>query len=508
MKHFTFILVVIAILLRFINLGKPIADWHSHRQADTASVTRDYIKNGLNFTNLTLPTYHDRSSLQSGIENPLGLRLVEYPIYNLISYGLYKLIHVFLPPFTVETSSRLISIAAWLISTLFIYRFTQKRFKNRFLSLLTSGYFLFLPHGVFYSRSILPEPTAILFLILTLYYFPSTLLLSTLFLALGLLVKPYIALLLFPYITYESILYLKKAYLPSQQIAKLVQPLIKLLLFLILSTLPLLLWRLWINQHPEGIPKSDWLFNNSDQPWLPQWWHGYNLTFLNKLIAFRPHWFKWLFYERLVKLILGWTLAVPFLMSFVPRLLKIKINFADKTPFLLFLGIILYFIVVAGGNIRHDYYQILTIPYVSIILGIGTYYLALVLNSKFKKRTAATITAILVLFSFYYSANMVKPFYNINNPSMIQAGQFADKILPQNSIVIAPYNGDTSFLYQTKRPGYPLNIENFNLLYNLYPGTPVYLVSINFDQYTNRLKSKYPTVYQTSSFIIVNLSQP
>ena len=60
-----------------------------------------------------------------------------------------------------------------------------------------------------------------------------------------------------------------------------------LYLWAALSLLPFLLWRLWINQFPEGIPASLWLFNDQG-------------------IRFKGAFFYWLFAERISKLILGY----------------------------------------------------------------------------------------------------------------------------------------------------------------------------------------------------------
>ncbi len=48
----------------------------------------------------------------------------------------------------------------------------------------------------------------------------------------------------------------------------------------------------------------------------------------------------------------------------------------------------------------------------------------------------------------------VKEVYKINKPVIIEAGKKADEILPKNAVVVAPYNGDSAFLYQTNRPGW------------------------------------------------------
>src|SRR3989344_9203010 len=82
------------LLVRLYKIGNPVADWHSFRQADTASVTRVYAEEGIN---LLIPRYHDISTTQSGLFNPEGYRFVEFPIFNAIhallltNFGIFSL---------------------------------------------------------------------------------------------------------------------------------------------------------------------------------------------------------------------------------------------------------------------------------------------------------------------------------------------------------------------------------------------------------------------------------
>ena len=101
------------LLFRLYKLDSPVADWHSHRQADTASVTRLFAQNGINFL---IPKYHDLSNVQSGQENPQGYRMVEAPIYNVLSVYFHQLFKT-----NVDVSSRLVSIIFSLGSALLIY---------------------------------------------------------------------------------------------------------------------------------------------------------------------------------------------------------------------------------------------------------------------------------------------------------------------------------------------------------------------------------------------------
>jgi hypothetical protein len=461
--------LAIALIFRLYKIDSPVADWHSHRQSDTASVTRNLSTNLKNFFT---PTYHDLSNLQSGQNNPQGYRMVELPLYNLFSLITQKITGQ-----TLEVASRLTSIVFSLASASLIFLLVKQLTNLFWPSFFSLVIFLFLPFNIYYSRAILPENTAVFFMLLSLYFFPKNPIPSGVALGLSFLVKPFTGFIVLPILIYLTI---NRRPLLS-----------KLCLFSLISLVPFLLWRQHITNFPEGIPASTWLFNHSDKPIFPEWYRGYNLTFINHLVAFRPSWFNWLFNIRLNQLILGSFGLIPFAIGFIFRHRQ-----TQATNLCLFLGTILYFIVVAQGNIQHDYYQVLVIPQIAISVGLGLHYLL---------RQSIPLVLIISLASFLVSWSQVKNYYQINHSAIITAGQTANTALPQNAVVIAPYNGDTTFLYQTQRSGYPINIYDLGSIKKLHPNNPLFLVSVNFDDYTNQIIKSNTAIVQTKTFVIVKL---
>nr|MBP9818191.1 hypothetical protein [Candidatus Shapirobacteria bacterium] len=385
MKLFQKILIIIALLfglfVRLYKINGPVADWHSFRQADTASVTRNFLERGID---LLHPTYHDLSNVQSGVDNPLGYRMVEFPIYNALTVVIYRPLHQFLPQLTLEEASRIINISFSIGSALLIYLICFRLTSEFWPSFLALSVFLFLPFNIYYSRVILPEPSAIFFMLLTLYLFPIFPIISAIPFALSILIKPYTAIIIFPLLVFFSI---RKSYFLN------LKSIFRLFIFSLLSLLPFYLWRNWITQFPEGIPKSDWLFFFDPNFRKTVWWHGYNISWIYPLVTFKPYWWRWLFYERLTQLILGAFGIIPFLLGFAYR----KKN-SQPFTILSFVGIFIYFAVVAGGNVRHDYYQSLTTPFISIILGFGLYYLT---NFVFKSKIVVSLIALTIFCSAF-----------------------------------------------------------------------------------------------------------
>ncbi len=462
------LIILLAFTLRLHRLNNPILDWHSWRQADTASVTREYTKRELN---PLYPKYHDISNIASGKFNPEGWRMVEFPLYNIITASILKL----LPTLPLEGTSRMISIL-FSLGTLTSIFFLTKSFMGKKAGYLASFFFAVLPYSIFYSRTTLPEPTMLFFntfSILTFrlfmlnkktYYF----LLSIVSLALALLLKPFV---LFLAPVYLWIAWEKEGLKSIKNY--------QLYLFVILAFIPLFSWRRWISNFPTGIPASDWLFNGNG-------------------IRFRPAWFRWLFYERLTKLILGFTGVLLLPVSFI--------NSIQKKDLLIpgwWLSILLYFSVIATGNVQHDYYQVLATPIIAITLANGVLVLDRYLAKKFNPLLSITTLIIIISSMVFFSYQNVKGYFNINNYAHHTAGEAVAKQTPEDALVIAPNFGDTAFLFQTHRWGWPIgsSIED-----KIKKGATIYVTTTG-DKEAQELEQKYFIIEKTSDYLILDLTK-
>src|SRR5689334_23268316 len=115
------LIIVLAFFVRLYKLDSPIADWHSWRQADTAAVTRNFIKEGFN---PFYPKYDDMSAVADDSVINIGrFRFVEFPLYNIFVYPLYLTLGVNI------IYSRLVSIFFSLGSIIFLY-FIVRRYED------------------------------------------------------------------------------------------------------------------------------------------------------------------------------------------------------------------------------------------------------------------------------------------------------------------------------------------------------------------------------------------
>ena len=290
---------------------------------------------------------------------------------------------------------------------------------------------------------------------------------SLIFTSVSFLLKPYALFFTLPmfFLAYEKfgILLIKKW---------------QLWIFGIISVAPLILWRAWILQFPEGIPVNAWLFNGNG-------------------IRFKPSFFYWIFVNRISSLILG-IFGVPIFLIGIFKKQKIN-NLVFILSFIA--SSIFYITVLATGNVQHDYYQILIIPSIAIVMGIGS---AVLLNpvNRPRKYIYYLIFLVCTILSFSVSWNYVKDYFNINNKSIIVAGEAVDRLTPKDAKVIANYNGDTSFLYQTKRKGWASFEKPIDEMIKIGAG---YLVLVNPTKEDLQIGKTYKIVKATSQYVIFNL---
>ncbi len=437
-------MLIAGFTVRLYKVENPIADWHSWRQADTSSVSRNFAKDGIN---MLRPTYDDISSIQTGIFNPEGYRMVEFPIYNAVHATLFNTFG----RFSLEVWGRILTSLIALSTAVFLY-LLAKRYYGSMVGLFTAFFYLFLPFNIYFTRVILPDPLGVLFAVSGLYFYGINFVISGLLFALAFLQKPFFAVYLFPLI--------------PDLIKK--ENLRKNLAFIFLSFTPFLLWRAWISQFPEGIPFYSWAFNGDR-------------------IRFHPAFFRWIFGERIGILILGVWGLVPFIYGIIKK--------QNERFHLYFIsGMLAYLVVVATANVRHDYYQILIIPAVSLCLAIGSTWLFK--NSK--------IILFISLFTmFLIGWDRIKPFYQINHPELMEVGKIVDEALPKDSQIVIPYNGDTAFLYQTKRKGWPAVDDSIDHI--IEKGADYYVSLDQGSPDSLNFSKRFQTFLKTDRFIILDL---
>ncbi len=469
MKHrSTWILAVILIIGLFVRLYRinaPLGDWHSWRQAVTCAVARECVQSGID---VLRPGCMDLSSIPSGKDNPQGWRMVEFPAVNGLAAVVIREIGGIGEIGQLVVWERLISIIFSLGSIVFLFLIAGRLSGER-VGLLAAGVMAILPYNIYFSRTILPEVPLVFFALATIYFsirdfwWP-----AALTAAISLLLKPYAIFLAGPIVYFGW-----KKY--GINLVKSVKPWI----FLALVFTPFILWRVWISQFPEGIPAFTWLLNGNG-------------------IRFKGAFFRWIFADRLGRLILGYFGLIPLGVGLIAKP-------ADKEGWFYRwwgLGILAYVTVFATGNVQHDYYQIITIPIISIYAAKGIDWL-LRPPQSISRAASYGLLGVAILFSLAFGWFHIRDYFNINHPEIVEAGMAADRVLPVTAKVIAPYDGDTAFLFQTNRKGWPIGggIDD-----KVSKGATHY-VSVRFDEETGELMEKCRVMVKTEKYVIIDLGK-
>lgn len=454
--------------LRTYRLHAPLADWHSWRQADTAAVARNFVQDGFN---LLYPQSDSFLALnEAQLPNPERYFINEFPLYNAIVAGLYTQFGVH------EYLGRLVSIFFSLLGALALYGLVRTLL-GRAPALLTLTYYLALPYNVYYSRVFMPDPTFAALSILSLYWcvqwvrserssFGWALMVTF---ALAMLVKPYAIFMSLP-MFYWVVLNWGKRVLTRPQAY----------LVAVGSFIPLLLWRYHYSLHPEGSFASTWLLNGDG-------------------IRFKGAFFRWLVFDRLNRLIF----ATGGFALFIAGLATSHLKKSTSLFFVWTAAILLYMTVFAKGNVNHDYYQLPIVAPGVVLVVIGSFSLVKLGKNLVQRFFNSAIVLSLLILSLAFGWFEVRGFFNINNPAIVEAGAYVDRVTPQDALVIAPYGGDPTFLYLTGRHGWPVGGD---AELRMAAGADYYVTTSKEDEFA-RLKKTYTLVYENDAFALIKLTK-
>ncbi|MBP9719237.1 MAG: glycosyltransferase family 39 protein, partial [Candidatus Levybacteria bacterium] len=392
-KRYLFLLLVFLGIITFVprlyRFDNPIADWHSWRQADTSSVTRNFVKEG--YTPF-YPKFDTLNSLNElNLDNPKRYFFAELPIYNTLQYAGY----VYIGQVTLEEWGRLISILAATFTTVILFLLVAQYSSQR-VALFAAVLYAILPFNIYYGRVILADPLHIFFSVFALYLVTLWIRYNNIFLAIlagvvfggALLTKPY-----------ALVLFLPIGYLLFRAWGFGIVKKIAIYLFVVLALVPFLLWRWHINNYPEGMFGTLWLYNQGG-------------------IRFTGAYFRWLIFDRMNRLIFATGGFVLFWLGVIRGSEKKEGYFY----YLWLAAILVFFVVIARGNVTHDYYQMPLVPIGCIFMAKGIDFLLSLGNTKFQRGLNAGVAVILVLLLLAFGWFEVRGYFNINNPAIVAAG--------------------------------------------------------------------------------------
>jgi hypothetical protein len=472
-KYLRFGVVVLLLALTFgvrlYRLDTPLADWHSWRQADTAAVARNFATEKFDML------YPQSDSLwalsEHQLPNPNRYFINEFPLYNAVVAKIYQAVGHVDHRYGRLVSDGMATLGAWALYGL------VAELLGVIPALFTLALYALLPYNVYYGRVFMPDPSFVALSIMALYFLVRFVRtrrwrdgsLLGIFFALAMLVKPYAIFITLP-IVYWIVIHRQREVIRD----------VRYYLLAIFPFVPLLLWRYHISRHPEGAFASQWLLNGEH-------------------IRFTGAFFRWIIFDRLNRLIF----ATGGFVLFVYGLFAAPKTKNTSFFFVWTLAIFAYITIFAKGNVNHDYYQLPIVAPGIVLMVIAARDLLASVKTRGYKLYFGTVIGALWLIMLAFGWFEVRGFFNINNMAMVQAGQAADRLLPPEAVVIAPYQGDPAFLYQINRNGWPVggNIEE-----RMRDGA-TYYVTTSFDTEYQELKAKYTLVEQTDQYGILKLAK-
>jgi 4-amino-4-deoxy-L-arabinose transferase-like glycosyltransferase len=354
MKKIYYILIL-TILLRLYHVSFPLIGWHSWRQADTASIAKNFFENGYN---ILYPQV-----LWAG--NTAGYVESEFPVYPFIISLLYKIFGV------NDSFGRLLSIIFSALTVYGLYLLVKALIDEK-TALWSAFIYTVLPLNIYFGRAFMPEQMMLMCLVFGVYFFYKWIALakynyylySLIFITLAVLIKIpclYIGLPLF-YLAYTK--YKWKALINQNLL---------LYTFVVLFCTFAWYWHAHNLYKISGLTFNIWGFG-SDK------WGNFDLILSVDY-----------YYSIFIKSIAERNLTYIGLLIFIFGVFMPKKYRVD--PFFHYwLGsILVYFLIAAKGNMYHDYYQLpITLP-ASVYIGN--------LFSKFLTKPYTNISAFKIILT-------------------------------------------------------------------------------------------------------------
>lgn len=406
--HIVWILLLAA-LLRFVQIGAPPVGHHAWRQSDTASVARNYLHNG-----------HRLLYPQIDWETP-GHVEMEFPIFPWVASLIPGRIA------GTETSTRFLALLGALVTITFLYLLVSRILGQR-AALWSAFLYAILPANLFFGRAIMPESWMLAATAMAMYYF---------------------------------VRWLDDESWPSYALAVLAATLACLLKITSLYLGLPLLWLAWRKWGTRSLRQWQlWLFAALVVVSLILWYgHAYRLgqqfgaSFHILTGPGEDKWGAWGllldpgFYNRVFLGYLGGRILTwAGLLVFVLGLSLPRLSSQERLFDVWLLAVVIVLLLANGGSYQHDYYSLpIALP--------AVVFVAKVFDRKWQHRTRLVAAAALILLLSGYRyvgalADERQPGTDVEIASALSSGT------DHNDLVISCNGRNPVWLYLAQRRGW------------------------------------------------------
>lgn len=489
------LILTLGLFLRLYKINLPLLEFYPSRQVQTAEITRNFFRGGINILS---PTVH---YLGPGS----GTFLVEFPLYNSVVASIYKLTGG-----VDEVWGRLFSIFGWLISCYFLFKIAQ-RFIGNFGSRVALFFYTFSPLSILVSRSFQPDQWMLTLSLGAIYLLNEwARKKSRSFFFLSVAVASLSILLKIPSVIFTLI--------PAFVLLKLTKPGTfrkNALIYSPIAILPATVWYLYValvNRAGNVLEGSTRLAN----------WFGLEL-YLNP-----RYWSNMFGFE--MNLVL---LPVGMVLFLVGALTKLK---KDQQFLYFWLGsVVLYFFIFNKHNMTHEYYHLPFLPIAAIFIGVGAgrvfkAFDNLIFSKKFLLLIFSTLIFLMMLPSTL--ARAYKPIERFSY--VIETANAVKTLTKPDDLIIGSMDAGPTLVYYANRHGwtFEVNRENTTQSFAFYgvrdkkildaisdledkraEGAVIFASSykpqfLENQEFANHMYSNYLLLEETENYIIFDLDSP
>lgn len=425
-KYSIILIFLISIFILSLNFNGEIARINSFKQAEVASNISYYVNTGFTIE-------------ETLFNKNIDLKFFSYPFYQYLVATLCKISGM-----TVTQSGRLINIFFFAITFFLFLKLFNILKVNKSIQLISIFLFAFSPLVLYYYRSVHPDPMAIFFSFLSLYYYLKYEKKSgnNKFNYFIIIISGVIATLIKSPIYLLIILAIFFYRLQIQNLRSIFKK--DFIIYAIIIASTVVFYKITADIINEGaVIKASWMFAT-----------------LNLRLSITPYilLFTWYFIEVLTPILF------LFFIYGIYNILKLKTKNSGKVVFSsLFYGMIITILIFFNVFRAHDYYQL---PFIIIV----AYFTSIPINKFFDRyKHNKSVYAysvfqfvIIVLISFAIFKMPTNPDFNV-----IRSAKFIQKNTDNKDFVFYIYdkniqNWDPTYLFHTQREGFNLALNNLS----------------------------------------------
>ncbi len=458
---------------------------HSWRQSDTASIAKNFYYNGYN---ILYPQINWGGDSKGFVES-------EFQLYPFIVSLLYYLFGV------NDMWGRLLSVIFSLFTVYGLYLLVRKTISER-VAFWSAFLYAIIPLNIFYSRAFMPESMMLMCIVFGIYFFVKwiedekwkSLIYSALFISISILLK-----------------------IPTLYIGL---PLVYLAFgkyrFKIFSD-----YRLWIYSALVLIPVILW------------YWHAHNL-FLQTGLSFgiwgfgvdkwgnfklliSPEFYNTVFFKSITERHLTWAGFIPFIAGlFIKREGK-----HEKLFDYWLISVLIYFLIVAGGNKTHEYYQL---PFIlpAVVFAGKAFVRYLPLNN-----IASSFSMHKIRFAFFALCLVLIGVVSSIRITVLTRGEYSGspvfvmvddikRTSNRDDLIITLCDGNPVYLYLADRKGWYVTESSFKISEieklkkrgaKYIAGEKSFIKSKNELDVLKNMESDYKTISDNEKYFLIKLSE-